>query len=100
MGGLPNDFMLLSKSMQRAKSWDCEHCKNLLDHFDLGICKTCYWAYPEDYSHVAMKKIRNLNITWEGDEVCSFDNMKSSCDEEGRTIQDYIKSVVRDNFSD
>jgi hypothetical protein len=26
----PNDFMLLSKSMQRTKSWDCEHCKNLL----------------------------------------------------------------------
>lgn len=43
-----NDFMLLSRSMQRTKSWDCENCENLVTIFDLSICKTCFWASPEN----------------------------------------------------
>lgn len=96
----PNDFMLLSKSMQRAKSWDCEHCNNLLDSFDINICKTCYWAYPENYTHVAMKEMRSINITWEGKEVKEYDRMENSCREDGKTVQDYLKSIVSERFSD
>lgn len=96
----PNDFMLLSKSMQRAKSWDCEHCKNLLEHFDIGICKSCYWAFPEQYTHVAMKEMRSINVTWEGDEVKSYDQMESLCKEDGKTVQECIKSIVQERFQD
>jgi|SRR5690554_996482 len=96
----PNDFMLLSKSMQRAKSWDCEHCQNLLDKFDIEICKTCYWAYPENYTHVAMKEMRSINVTWEGAEVAEYDKMENSCKESGETAQDYLKKIVKERFSD
>ena len=95
----PDDFMLLSKSMQRAKSWDCEHCENLLNNFDVGICRTCYWAYPESYTHVAMKEMRSINVTWEGKEVKEYDRMEKSCREEGKTVQDYLKSIVNERFS-
>lgn len=94
----PDDFMLLSKSMQRAKSWDCEHCQNLLENFDVEICKTCYWAYPKSYKHVAMKEMRSINITWEGSEVAEFDRMDQACKENGKTVQDYLKSIVTENF--
>jgi len=86
--------------MQRAKSWDCEHCKNLLDSFDVDICRTCYWAYPENYTHVAMKEMRSINITWEGKEVKEYDRMENSCREDGKTVQDYLKSIVNELFSD
>jgi hypothetical protein len=95
----PDDFMLLSKSMQRSKSWDCENCMNILNHFDIGICKTCYWAYPEDYTHVAMKEIRNLNLTWEGDEIAQFDAMENHCKESDQTIQNYLKEIVKSQFN-
>lgn len=62
----PQDFMLLSRSMQRAKSWDCENCENLKIHFDIFNCKTCYWASPENYTHVAMQTQRSLHVTWDG----------------------------------
>jgi len=94
----PDDFMLLSKSMQRTKSWDCENCPNILSHLDINICKTCYWAYPEDYTHVAMKEMRNLNLTWEGKEIAEFDAMESECKENGKTVQDYLKEVVHIKF--
>lgn len=96
----PEDFMLLSKSMQRAKSWDCEHCLNLRNEFDIEVCKTCYWAYPENYTHVAMKKMRSINITWEGVEVSEYDQMESSCKESGKTVQDYLKAIVNERFTD
>ena len=96
----PDDFMLLSKSMQRAKSWDCEHCQNLLDSFDVEVCKTCYWAYPKSYTHVAMKEMRSINVIWEGTEVAEFDRMENACKENGKTVQDYLKSIVTEKFSD
>ena len=96
----PDEFMLLSKSMQRAKSWDCEHCENIANHFNIEICRNCYWASPERYTHVAMKEMRSTNLTWEGKEVKSYDRMESRCREEGRTIQDYLKSKVDEEFPD
>ena len=46
----PDDFILLSGSANRAKSWSCEHCENWQTLKDKKICLSCYWAYPEDYS--------------------------------------------------
>ncbi len=93
-----DDFMLLSRSMQRAKSWDCENCTNILEHFDTDICKSCYWAYPEKYTHVAMKEMRSINITWEDKEVASYDALEKRCLEENKIVQEYIKQLIRNNF--
>lgn len=54
-------YMLLCASANRAKSWSCEHCENWKLR-DANICKSCYWAYPESYTHVAMQEIRRLDI--------------------------------------
>lgn len=100
IGGDKNadDFMLLSRSMQRAKSWACEHCANAIDG-NVEVCRSCYWAYPEDYTHVAMKNMRALYVTWEGDEAGDFDAIRLRCREEERTIQDYLKDAGHERLS-
>ena len=40
-------LMLLSPSANREKSWVCEHCDNW-NKKDISMCKTCYYAYPEN----------------------------------------------------
>jgi hypothetical protein len=45
---------------------------------DETICRTCYWAFPEDYSHVAMQDIRRIDIIWSGEEVEEYDRLKMS----------------------
>ena len=37
------DFMLLSSTSNRAKSWSCEHCQNWIKNHDLNVCCSCYW---------------------------------------------------------
>ena len=56
-------FMLLSPSANRAKSWVCEHCVNW-DKKERTFCMRCFWAYPEDYDHVAGKfeKVVSMNM--------------------------------------
>lgn len=61
-------FMLLSSSANRAKSWTCEHCKNWVAK-DVNFCMRCFWAYPEDYDHVAGKPEKVIAIIFSGDEI-------------------------------
>lgn len=91
----PKDFMLLSRSMQRAKSWDCEGCDNLKIYFDVDNCRTCYWANPESYTHLAMRQQRSLNVTWSGEEVEDFELLVKESKKIGHSPQDLIKKIVR-----
>jgi len=56
------EFMLLSSSANRAKSWSCEHCENWQSLKKKEICLSCYWAHPEDYAHVAMRQVRRVDL--------------------------------------
>lgn len=88
-------FMLLDASAQRAKSWSCEHCQNFLNHQDPEICKSCFWAYPEDYSHVAMKEERRVWLVWNGCEVEDYTKLKKTAADQGISIQELIKSNIK-----
>lgn len=95
------DFMLLDASTQRAKSWSCEHCPN----FDpakriLDVCKTCFWAYPEEFTHVATEPKRRADIVWSGDEVRDFDVVKDQARASGMTIGDFIKTRLRESLGE
>ena len=61
-------FMLLSPSANRAKSWTCEHCQNWRKK-DKAFCMRCFWAYPEDYDHIAGKYEKVISIVFTGDEI-------------------------------
>ncbi|MBQ6228451.1 MAG: HNH endonuclease [Prevotella sp.] len=67
-------YMLLSPSANRAKSWTCEHCPNW-DQKNIDFCIKCFWAYPEDYSHIAGIEQRQIIITFTGDEIEDYNRL-------------------------
>jgi hypothetical protein len=87
-------FMLLDASSQRAKSWSCEKCKNFNIIQDPGICQRCFWAYPEDYDHVAMNPERRLHLVWQGEEMALYDTLENEARSKREHIHDLIKQIL------
>ncbi len=94
----PEQFMLLSGSANRAKSWSCEHCENWMTLKRVDICKTCYWAYPENYQHVAMKQIRRLDILWQDEELSEYEQLASKAKSLDEELPKYVKKVLQDSL--
>jgi len=94
IGHDPEDFMLLSGSANRAKSWSCEHCENWQTLKKRKICHTCYWAYPENYSQVAMQPIRRVDLLWQGKEVDQYERLKSDARASGKSIPEFVKAII------
>lgn len=88
------DFMLLDASSNRAKSWSCEHCKNFLETLDPSICNSCFWASPENYKHIALEPYRRVDITWSGDEVIQFEELKTEAKQKSISIPSLIKKKL------
>lgn len=90
----PEDFMLLSGSANRAKSWSCEHCENWNNIKDRTICLTCYWAYPESYAHIAMRQLRRIDLVWQGDEVDIYEKLKAEAHLLEKEIPAFVKEII------
>jgi hypothetical protein len=86
--------MLLSGSANRAKSWSCEHCENWNLLKDRKICVSCYWAYPENYSHIAMKPIRLIDLLWQGDEIAAYEKLKVQATRFDKEIPVFVKEII------
>ena len=94
-----NEYMLLCGSANRAKSWSCGHCVNGLELKDEAICKTCYWASPEEHSHVAMQDVRRADVIWSGGEVEEYDRLKQRAEELRKDVPTYVKEIVKKHIS-
>lgn len=90
----PNSYMLLSGSANRAKSWSCEHCANWLEMKKPEICRKCYWAYPEEYEHIAMREIRRVDIMWSGNQVKVYERLRKKTMELQKDIPNFIKEII------
>jgi len=100
IGGEQSDdidcYMLLSPSANRAKSWTCEHCINW-EQKDESLCIKCFWAHPEDYTHVAGKKQRQIIITFTGNEIEDYNKLISlvGADKAEETIKEMINNFLK-----
>ena len=96
--GEPNleaeNFMLVCGSANRAKSWSCEHCENWNTTKDKSICLSCYWAYPENYSHIAMRQVRRVDLLWEGEDVEIYEALKQRAINLGKEIPEFVKEII------
>jgi len=90
----PQDFMLLDASSNRAKSWSCEHCNNFKTTHDPNICKKCFWASPENYSHIAETPSRRIELVWTGEEIADFEKITKKAQAGGMDLTKYIKKVL------
>lgn len=89
-------YMLLSPSANRAKSWTCEHCPNWISK-DADYCMNCFWAHPENYTHVAGKELKQIIITFTGDEIEDYKKLIElvGVDEAENTIKGLIESFIK-----
>lgn len=71
---VPEAYMLLSPSANRAKSWACEHCPNWIAK-DIELCVNCFWAHPEHYTHVSRRQERHIMLTFTGNEVKDYEKL-------------------------
>jgi len=94
------NFMLLCGSCNRAKSWSCEHCDNWLNLKNPALCETCYWANPISHEHVALRRIRRLDIVWQEDEVEVYDKLRQFVQDAPESIRDYIKRLLANHLDD
>jgi hypothetical protein len=88
------DYMLLDGSSQRAKSWACEHCPNMLGERNVKVCTNCYWAFPDNYKHIATEQIRRADISWQGKEVAAYEALQNEAREQNLSVSDLIKRIV------
>lgn len=101
IGGESNDnnldyYMLLSPSANRAKSWTCEHCENW-ERRDAEFCMKCFWAHPENYSHIAGKEQRQIIISFTGDEIEDYNRLIALVGKEQaeETVKNLIKEYIK-----
>jgi hypothetical protein len=87
-------FMLVCGTCNRAKSWSCEHCQNWTTK-DKAKCVTCYWASPEDHTHIALVPMRRLDLHWSGKEIVIYERLNALAVRAGTTLPDYIKAILR-----
>lgn len=90
----PENFMLLCGTCQRKKSWSCEQCINWILEKNVTTCNTCYWAQPENHTHLAGLGVRRIEIVWTGAETHQYDGLKQKALAENKTIQDIIKTAI------
>lgn len=89
-------YMLLDASSQRAKSWSCENCPNMRPETRLPeVCGTCFWAFPENYKHIATDHVRRTDIAWQGRDVAVHDKLRAIAEAQGTTVPDLIKATMR-----
>jgi hypothetical protein len=87
-------FMLLCSSANRAKSWSCEHCENWKSIKDKSICLSYYWAYPENYTHVAMQQVRRIDLMWQGENIEIYEILKQQAVRLNKEIPEFIKEII------
>lgn len=87
-------YMLLDGSSQRAKSWSCEQCRNWQEGRDEAVCRSCFWASPESYMHIAGEHVRRVDIEWRGSEVEAFERIRDRAEREDTTVAAFIKKLL------
>jgi hypothetical protein len=90
----PENFMLLSGSANRAKSWSCEHCENWQSLKNKSICRSCYWANPESYTHIAMRQVRRVDLLWQGNDIKTYESLQQRAISLEKEIPEYIKEII------
>ena len=93
------DFMLLCGSCNRAKSWSCEHCENWVEGHLIKTCRSCYWATPGKYTHIALKPVRRLDVVWVGEEAAEYDHMVELARLARKKLPNFVKNVLRERVN-
>lgn len=87
-------FMLLFPSIQRTKSWSCENCPNMNKQKDPKVCNSCYWAFPENYTHIATEEIRMVELVWKNEEIVDYEKLLYKAKQKNISVTTLIKEIL------
>lgn len=59
------------------------------------MCRSCFWASPENYTHVAEEQIRRVDIEWRGDEVKAFDKLRARAERADISVAALLKKLSK-----
>ena len=90
-----DELMPLCPSCNRAKSWSCEHCPNWQEDRQAAICRSCYWASPTDYKHLALRQVGRVELVWEEQELATFEKLQAKARALDTPLPDYVKAVLK-----
>ena len=62
---------------------------------DPKVCSTCFWAFPDDYKHIATEQIRRTHISWQGKDVAVFDRLHNEALQRHTSVPELIKEMAR-----
>lgn len=88
-------FMLLCRSANREKSWSCEHCSNWTEK-DESYCTDCFWAFPENYTHIADRKEMRISLVYSGEELIDYANIVKKM---GKNPEKAIKNILKEQLN-
>ena len=90
-----DNYMLLSPSANRAKSWTCEHCENWKIK-SREFCSKCFWAHPENYKHIAGKEMRIIPLIFTGNEIEDYNKLVKLTGKDD--APNFIKQIIHERF--
>lgn len=88
-----SQFMLLSPSANRKKSWSCEHCPNWMEK-NIAMCRTCFWAYPDSYQHIAGEQERIVMVRLRGEDTLLYDAIEKRYGRNG--VSEIVRNALRE----
>lgn len=92
------DYMLLCAACNRKKDRATEiGCKNTcFKTNDIAIISSCFWASPENYTHIFLKPIRQTELTWYGEEDLEiYKLIQKEALRKKVPMQEYIKYILK-----
>jgi len=93
------DFMLLCATCNRKKDRATETgCKRTcFQSGDLKTMRSCFWASPENYSHICMEPVRRAEVVWRGNEVEDYNRVRRKARAQRLPVNVYIKKLLKES---
>jgi hypothetical protein len=63
------------------------------------LCLSCYWAYPENYSHIATRAIRRIDLIWQGEDITMYEKLKTEALSSSKGMPEFVKDIIARELS-
>lgn len=57
-----------------------------------------YWAFPDNYNHIAMRQLRRTDIMWAGPEVEIYEKLKQKTIQLQKNVPGYVKEIIEQHL--
>jgi hypothetical protein len=55
---------------------------------------SCYWGTPENYTHIAGKETRRMDLQWSGEEIKYYDAIKLNKKKNNIELPEFVKDII------